>query len=103
MLNFKAHFATFFKKSVKKNCEKFLVTKCKVFTFSVDRDILVSETMYELNDVPCAIALCDAQLLFKAAKLKQSIEIHVPVEQEFIVQLAETNYKNADGQSDFDE
>ena len=70
MLNFKAPFATFFKKSVTKNGGKFLVTKCKVFTFSVDRDILVSEMMYELNYVPCAISLCDAQLPFKAAKLK---------------------------------
>ena len=47
MFDFKNHFATFFKKSVTKNGENMLITKCEMLSFSVDHkfDIEISETM----------------------------------------------------------
>ena len=85
MFDFKNHLATFFKKSVTKNGEKMSITKCKIWSFSVDYkfDIKISETMSDtvtsmfrlLKPGVLQVAyperpLYVAQLAIKEAKLK---------------------------------
>ena len=117
----KNHFATFFKKSVTKNGEKMLISKCKFFSFSVDHKfyINISETMSDtvtsmfrlLKPGVLQVAYPDrplyvAQLAIKEAKLKdvKALSRYLsPVAQQFIAQLTATDDRGAGGESDYDD
>ena len=121
MFDIKSHFSAFFKKSVTKNGEKMLITKCKILSFSVNHkfDIQISHTMSGtvtnrfrllkpgVTHVPYPVRpLNIAQLPIKESKLndvKALSKYLSPGAQQFIAQLTATNDRGADGESDYDD